>query len=333
MSKKPYIIGAILLLVIIIGGYCYYTHEQSRQNARELTLYGNVDLREVSVAFRQGDRIKEILVEEGDKVTAGDVLAKLDSRDIEFQILQLKAQILAQKNVVNKLHNGSRPEDISQASARVASAYANANLASANYTRQEALYQAGAISVQALDNARANRDATAATLSEATAALNELQNGYRSEDIAEGEAQLAALEASLARNDYLLSEYTLVAPADGVIRSRLLEPGDMAAAGSPVFRLSLNTQKWVRVYVQESSLGGIFEGQAARIVTDSNPDNPLIGQVGYISSSAEFTPKTVQTEELRSALVYEVRIYVDDAYNSLRMGMPVTVIIERAAKK
>ena len=126
----------------------------------------------------------------------------------------------------------------------------------------------------------------------------------------------------------MLDQYVLRAPADGVIRSRLMEVGDMASPQQPVFKISLNTKKWVRAYVKELDLGRIYEGQSANVYIDSNPNKPITGQIGYISSTAEFSPKTVQTDELRTDLLYEVRVYVTDEDNVLRMGMPATVKID-----
>ena len=132
----------------------------------------------------------------------------------------------------------------------------------------------------------------------------------------------------LARQEYLLKETELIAPSDGVIRSRLLEVGDMASPQLAVFKLSLNDKKWVRAYVRETDLGKVHEGQKATVTIDSFPKDPIEGQVGYISGTAEFTPKTVQTDELRTSLLYEIRVYVSDPDNRLRLGMPATVRVE-----
>ena len=118
---------------------------------------------------------------------------------------------------------------------------------------------------------------------------------------------------------------TLTAPQDGVVRSRLVEPGDMVSPERAVYMIGLGSPKWIRAYVPESRLGEIREGMEAKVYTDSDPDEAIKGQVGYISDTAEFTPKSVQTEELRTSLLYEVRIYVEDENNRLRMGMPATV--------
>ena len=184
------------------------------------------------------------------------------------------------------------------------------------------------ISEQEVESARHEADARSAEAKAAEEKLAEAENGARAEDVEASKAQLQALNDELAREAYLLTEYELRAPQAGVIRSRLLEAGDMAGPSAPVFKLSLLDKKWVRVYVSEAELGRVYEGQPARVYIDSRPDAPLAGEVGYIASTAEFTPKTVQTDELRTALVYEVRVYVDDTDNVLRLGMPATVRLE-----
>lgn len=168
-------------------------------------------------------------------------------------------------------------------------------------------------------------EAAAANLENAKAALSLVNMGPRSEDIAAAEAQLSALKAGLENDLYNLSQATLVAPQDGVIRSRLMETGDMASAARPVYLIGLSDPKWIRAYVPESRLGELREGMEADVYVDSFPNEAIKGKVGYISDTAEFTPKSVQTEELRTSLLYEVRIFVDDEKNRLRMGMPATV--------
>jgi HlyD family secretion protein len=157
--------------------------------------------------------------------------------------------------------------------------------------------------------------------------------GPRQEDIDQAKAQLAVAEAELVLLQHQLSETVLKSPIDAVVRSRLLEPGDMASPQRPVFSLAITKPKWVRAYVTEVNLGCIQPGMTANIFTDSHPGEAFNGKIGYISSVAEFTPKTVQTEDLRTSLVYEIRILVDDPQDRLRLGMPATVRLHLAASK
>ncbi|WP_405761226.1 efflux RND transporter periplasmic adaptor subunit [Anaerovibrio slackiae] len=323
--------AVLFLAACLLGLAAYLYHAFCQQdNQEELVLQGNVDVREVSLAFRQSDRILEMLAEEGDRVQKGQVLARLDTRELELQLQRLNAEIAAQQSTVDKLHNGTRPEEIRQAEGNLRQAQAAAEHAAGVYQRKRDIYTSIAgISQQELDNAYHDMEAKQATMSVAEAALQEAKAGPRQEDIAGAEAGLQALRNEQLRYIYLLSQYELQAPDDGVIRSRLLEAGDMASPSKPVFKLSLPGKKWVRAYVPETELGRVYEGQQARVYIDSLPGKAIGGQVGYISGTAEFTPKHVQTEELRTSLVYEVRVYVDDADNVLRLGMPATVRIVR----
>lgn len=323
--------AVLFLAACLLGLAAYLYHAFCQQdNQEELVLQGNVDVREVSLAFRQSDRILEMLAEEGDRVQKGQVLARLDTQELKLQLQRLNAEIAAQQSTVDKLHNGTRPEEIRQAEGNLRQAQAAAEHAAGVYQRKRDIYTSIAgISQQELDNAYHDMEAKQATMSVAEAALQEVKAGPRQEDIAGAEAGLQALRNEQLRYIYLLSQYELQAPDDGVIRSRLLEAGDMASPSKPVFKLSLPGKKWVRAYVPETELGRVYEGQQARVYIDSLPGKAIGGQVGYISGTAEFTPKNVQTEELRTSLVYEVRVYVDDADNVLRLGMPATVRIVR----
>ena len=323
--------AVLFLAACLLGLAAYLYHAFCQQdNQEELVLQGNVDVREVSLAFRQSDRILEMLAEEGDRVQKGQVLARLDTQELKLQLQRLNAEIAAQQSTVDKLHNGTRPEEIRQAEGNLRQAQAAAEHAAGVYQRKRDIYiSIAGISQQELDNAYHDMEAKQATMSVAEAALQEAKAGPRQEDIAGAEAGLQALRNEQLRYIYLLSQYELQAPDDGVIRSRLLEAGDMASPSKPVFKLSLPGKKWVRAYVPETELGRVYEGQQARVYIDSLPGKAIDGQVGYISGTAEFTPKNVQTEELRTSLVYEVRVYVDDADNVLRLGMPATVRIVR----
>lgn len=327
--KKQWKILALGLAVCAAAGCIWHFSRGGARSDKELKLTGNVDVREVSVAFRQSDRIVELLAEAGDKVQKGQTLARLDTRDLTLQLEKVQAEKAVQQSNAAKLHNGTRSEELRQAEERVRQAEAAAEHAALFYQRRQKIFDAvGGVSQQEVDTARFDAEAKAAALGVAQEMLAEAVNGPRREDIQSADAKLQSLAADEARLKYLLEQCELTAPADGVIRDRLLETGDMASPQQPVFKLSLLDKKWVRTYVKETDLGRVHEGQTARIYIDSRPDQPLTGQVGYISDTAEFTPKAVQTEDLRTALVYEVRVYVDDAGDVLRLGMPATVRLD-----
>lgn len=318
-------VATALVAALGVGGFFYY---RANQDDGRLTLYGNVDVRQVSLAFNASERIDSMLAEEGDAVKKGQLLATLRTDTLKLNIAQSKAQIKTQEAVVERLHNGSRPEEIVQAEARQREAAADHEYALLYKRRMQNLYAQSAISKQQLDDANARYKSASGAWDDARAAQHLAEIGPRVEDIKEAEAQLASLEANLKIQEYNLEQSQLIAPLDGVIRSRLQEPGNMVSPQNPVYLISVNEKKWVRAYVSETQLGKVKPGQQAQVIIDSYPDKPLRGSIGYISDTAEFTPKNVQTPELRSDLLYEVRVYVDDTDNVLRLGMPATVTLE-----
>ena len=328
MGGNRKLILAAAVLVVLVGGWFYWQHEkrEEAQAARELRLSGNVDVREVSLAFRGSDRLGELLAEEGDTVKKGQVLARLETKELLLTMAKTRADIQAQESAVELLHNGTRSEEIERARDTMLAARASSDYAQGVMVRRQQIYdEVEGVSRQELDNAISQAASAAAQTAAAEQAYAEAVAGPRAEEIAQAEAQLEALRQELARQEYLLKETELIAPSDGVIRSRLLEVGDMASPQLAVFKLSLNDKKWVRAYIRETDLGKVHEGQKATVTIDSFPKDPIEGQVGYISGTAEFTPKTVQTDELRTSLLYEIRVYVDDTDNRLRLGMPATV--------
>jgi len=308
------------------GAIWWWNHREVPSN--ELLLYGNIDLRQVELPFNDSERIAAVLVQEGDRVQKGQVLARLDTGRLDPQVAQAEAQVATQRQVVERLHNGSRPEEIAQARANVESAKADAANARRQYDRVKRLLDQShgqAVSQQDVDNAQAAAEMAAAKLTANEKALELSVLGPRKEEIAENEARLRAQEAQFAYLCRQLADAQLKAPSDAVVRTRLMEPGEMASPQKPVFSLAIVDPKWVRAYVTEIDLGKVHPGAKAFVTVDSFPDRRFEGWVGFISPVAEFTPKTVQTDELRTSLVYEVRVFVKDASDDLRLGMPATV--------
>jgi HlyD family secretion protein len=327
MNKKVVVFAVIALAAV--GAAAWFLSRPATSD-KDLVLYGNVDLRQVSLAFNGSERIATLHAEEGQLVRAGEVLGELDTKTLTLRLAQSRAQAAAQEQVLGRLKAGSRPEELAQAKAHTAQMQADADLAHQQLDRAQATFKESngrAISQQDIDSAQARAKAADAQLRAARKSEDLVQIGPRKEDIAQAQAQLDAAHADIAVLEHQLSEATLKAPVTAIVRARLMEPGDMAAPQRPVYTLAIASPKWVRTYVKEADLGRVKPGMAASIVIDSQPKSSIPGKIGYISSVAEFTPKTVQTEELRTALVYEVRVLTDDRSNILRMGMPATVHI------
>ena len=324
LMKKPIVM--IVLLAAVAA--CWYGWQHWRPQGQDAgVFYGNIDVRQVSLAFEGSGRVAQVAVEEGDRVQSGQVLAVLDTRTLALQADQAAAQLRAQEENLRRLKNGARPAEIAQARSRLAAARADSQRARREQARLEriATASAGAVSVQDVDRARSAARVAQAAVKERQDALALVQEGARREEIDAAYAQVAAARAQLALLRHQLDQGELRAPVAAVVRSRLLEPGDMASPQRPVLALVVTSPKWARIYVDESSLGQVKPGQVAQLSVDSMPGRTLAGKIGYISSVAEFTPKSVQTEVLRTSLVYEVRVLVDDPDEALRLGQPVTV--------
>jgi HlyD family secretion protein len=331
MKKRIALIA--LMLVVIAGGWFGY-QQWANQKQDPLKIQGDVDIRQVNLGFRVSGRIREMRFEEGDAIRAGDLIALLDEGPYQDQVNLAKAQLAQSEANLTKAINGPRPQEIDQARAQVAQAQANVENADLTFQRESELRKTNAISRQEFDNATAAKDANRAQLRAAQANLALLEAGSRQEDIDAVRAQVQHDKSNLETAQLNLSDCQLLAPSDGVIITRALEPGAIVAAGTSVYSLCLYSPVWIRTYVDERDLGRIYPGMKALVYTDSNPAKPYQGQIGFISPVAEFTPKTVETRELRTDLVFRLRVVVQQPDRYLRQGMPVTVrLVDDGAKK
>jgi len=324
VNAKKRILVVIVIAALAAIGYTIWKQVVEKENASSLTLYGNVDIREVELAFRVAGRLESMRYDEGDTVSAGEVIAELDAGPYRDALAVAEARVAQAGAQVDKFKAGTRPQDIARAQAGVNQAQAAYSNAESDYKRISGLLLTGASSVKARDAAQARRDEARAGLDSAREALALAQEGFRSEDIAAAEADLAAAKAQRAIAETQLDDTKLVAPSNGTLISRVREPGAMLGAGMPVYSLSLRDPVYVRAYVDEPHLGRLAPGAHVTVTTDSS-DKVYDGTIGFISPRAEFTPRSVETTELRTDLVYRLRIVVDKGDEGLRQGMPVTV--------
>jgi len=326
-SKKKRLLIFLALLVVVVAILLYVYPRHRTQQDRLLTIYGNVDIRQVQAAFDDSGRIQRLLVQEGDRVHAGQLLAELDPTRFQDAVARDAALVKAQEQVLARLLAGSRPEEIAEARAEVRANQATLHNAELLWQRQQALAAQQYVPKQSVDNAAAALKTAKANLQRSEQALALAIKGPRKEDIAQARAQLEADRAALALAQRELADTKLYAAEDGVVQDRILEPGDMVNPGVPVFSLALDNPVWVRAYLPEKALGKVRLGMSAQIHSDSFPGQSFSGWIGFISPTAEFTPKTIETTELRTELVYRVRVYACNPQHRLRLGMPVTVQI------
>jgi len=326
MNRKTFLLLPVLF-AIGAGTYWWLQEKDEAEAETSLTLYGNIDIREVRLAFNGSEHIEEIRVQEGDRVKKGELLARLHTERLQATVDEAEAMAEAQQQVLATLEAGSRPEEIRKVQADMEAAKAKAHAAQDTFERRRRLSERKLASSEEVEEAKAAADTAAAQVKATKAALDLVLAGPRREDIAQARARLQAQKAVLALARVQLADAALIAPADGIVRDRILEPGDMASPQTPVLTLALVDPIWARAYLPEPALGQITLGAKATIHTDSYPDKSYEGWVGFISPSAEFTPKNVQTPELRTRLVYSVRVYACNPQGELRLGMPVTVTI------
>lgn len=331
MNRRISII-AVVVAALLVAAFATRGFGLMGDRDDGLTLYGNVDIREVDMAFRVPGRVDSIVVDEGDRVRRGQALAALDQTILDARTGQADAEVEAAAAELARLRSGSRPQEIAQAGARLAAAEVAYQAAQRDFERRRPLVGPGAISRDLWTQTVAQRDRAAAQRAEAREALSLARAGARSEDVAAAQARLAAARAARQSAATDLSDARLVAAVDGTVVTRAVEPGAIVQGGQTVLTLSIDRPLRVRAYVAETDLSRISPGMAVTVTADGNPRR-YRGTIGHIASQAEFTPKTVQTEDLRTDLVYGLRIIVTDPDGSLRQGQPVTVAVPGARPK
>jgi HlyD family secretion protein len=322
------VIAAIVIAAIATGGFGLF----GKRDDGALRLNGNVDIREVDLGFRVNGRIASMAVDEGAKVKQGQLLATLDAATLDSRIAQADAKVSQAEAQLAKLKNGNRAQDIAQARARVASAAALAQDADRDFARRQPLVEPGAISRDVWEQTVATRDKARADLMQAQQALSLMTAGSRQEDIAAAAADVRSAIAARQSAATDLGDARLLASTDGTVVTRAREPGAIVQPGETVFTLAITRPLRVRAYVAESDLSRISPGMKVVVTADGNAKR-YNGTIGYISPRAEFTPKTVETENLRTDLVYQLRIIVDDPDDALRQGQPVSVSVPGARAK
>jgi HlyD family secretion protein len=330
MNRRRNLVIALVIVVLLATGGYFWRQRSANDPLAAFSLSGNVDVHQVELAFRVAGRISQLRVAEGERVEAGALLAKLDPVPFENDVAAATADVAEARAQLDKVTHGYRIEEIAQARAAVAQREADLANARITFARLQDLVTKALVTRQQTDDARARVQESVAQLAAAREQLKLVMRGSRVEDIDAQKAALAAAEARLARAKTALEDATLLSPSSGIIAVRVREDGAIVQSGQTVYTLLLNDPVWIRAYVPQPRLGRIKPGMAVKIEIDSMPGKQYGGTVGFISSEAEFTPKNVETEQVRDDLVYRVRIITQDVDNVFRQGMPVIVRIATA---
>jgi HlyD family secretion protein len=323
---KPNLRVIVPLLVVVIAALIVVPILRRAGERGRLTASGTVEATEAQLGFQVPGRIDSIRVREGDAARAGDALAALDRVEATARRQQTAAALASARAQLDELVRGSRPEEVAQARAGHDAARQRLADAQRDFDRAQELLRTQVVSQQTFDKAKTALDVARAQADQAAEQQRLVVSGPRRERIEAARAQAAQAEAALRAADAGLANMVIRAPFDGVVTVRHREPGEIVPAGSPVVSLMDRSDRWVRIYVSESRIGAVRIGQAASITSDTFKGRTYPGQVVYVSSEAEFTPKNVQTSEERVKLVYAVKVRITgDAAYELKPGMPADV--------
>ena len=374
----------ILIAAVGLGGFLLYRNYHAAPSDR-IMISGNIELEQVNIGFKTAGRVVERTVDEGDKVTKGEVVARLDKdqlmrqRDREMASLAeaqaaldaahtglqmqtetsaadmeaRQADLTTSQSRLSELKSGSRPQEIAQAAAAVASAQSDYDHSKKDWDRAQSLHKDDDISTSQFDQARSRMDSADASLKAAKEREAMVKEGSRSEDIDQANAQVAkasagvksskagALDikrreedvmakqaeiererAQIALIDSQLSDTTAISPITGVVLVKSVDVGEVVAPGTAILTVGDIDHPWLRAYINEHDLGHVKLGSKVRVTTDAFPGKVYDGKVTYISSDAEFTPKQIQTTEERVKLVYKIKIEVDNPQHELKSNMP-----------
>lgn len=326
--RRAVVPGVLVIGILAAGTYLYPRWFNKAPAATELKLSGNIEAHESQVSFRVSGRIVELPVEEGQTMKAEDVLARLDSDDYRQQVAVDKATTDVRHSQLALGLAGSRAQELEAARQAVIDTQADLEQKTKDLARYQALYEKDEVTGQLRDQAATSVTRARAAYDRAQQIYGQLEEGTRKEQIAIDRANVRQSAESLRMSRIRLGYTVLRAPFDGVVLVRQAELGEFVSAGAPVVTLADLDHIWVRVYLPETDLGRVRWGQNVIVRADTWPGKQYRGRVSFISSEAEFTPKSVQTQKERVTLVYRVKVEVENPNRELKPGMPADAYIQ-----
>ena len=320
--------GVVAATVLIVGVFGWWALRDEKGTDRGIRASGTVEATEARLGFQVPGRIVAIEPHEGDRVRAGAVLARLASEELEADVAALRAGVDQARAQLEELDRGPRPQEVARAEAALRAAQEALDDRLRDAERATSLFEGGAVSRETMEKAETAASLARSDLEQARENLELIREGSRPEQRTAQRARVRQAEAALERAEVMLGNAALAAPTGGVVAVRHREPGEIVAAGSPVLTLRSLEDRWVRIYVAGDAIGRVRIGQRAEIRGDAEPDRRYEGEVGFIGTEAEFTPRNVQTADERVRLVYPVRVrIIDDPEVDLKPGLPADVIL------
>jgi len=313
-----------VILVLAVGAWLGYRYWESRvgNDPNRIRVSGSIEVTEAELSFKLPGRVEARLVDEGDLVKAGEVVAKLETSDLAQQVALRQADVQMAQAGLADLLAGARPQELAQAAAAVRQAKADFNRIQDDYDRMKALFEQGSSNQREYDAARTAYDVAQARLETAQEQQKLVQQGPRPDAIKVARARLLQAQEAEKLAEIQFGYATLTSPLTGMVLSKNVEPGEMVAPGSPIVTVGDLARVYMRAYIEETDLGRVKLGQKVRVTTDTYPDKIYEGKITFISPQAEFTPKNVQTKKERVKLVYRVKVDLDNAKLELKPGMP-----------
>ncbi len=326
MKRKKAIVAAAVILAMGAGIAAWFRVHEGKE-VGVIRVSGNIEVTDVDVSFKIPGRLLQRSVDEGMAVAAGQLVARLDSADLERETSMREAELQAAEAVLRELVAGSRPQEVARARAVVASAQAEAERLSRDYERAKALHSRDVISRQEFERAKAAYEVADERRKEAKESLHLVEEGPRREQIEQARARSRQAKEALELSRTRLSYATIASPLAGVVLSKNAEPGDYVAPGTPVVTVGSLNDPWLRAYIEETDLGRVKVGQHVEVTADTYPGKKYAGRISFIAPQAEFTPKNVQTQKERVKLVYRIKVDVANPDMELKPGMPADAAI------
>lgn len=329
--KKRIIIAVFIILLLIIGALVYFG--QKNNQGKELFYSGTIETTQANLSFQVAGRIAQILVQEGQTVTQNQMIAELDRSEFESRFAQARANLeRAQKakkqlETVLEISRKTLPAEVARAKAGVQSAKDTLKNTEKNYRRFEELFSKDVVSEKERDTLKLQYEIAQSRLAEGESVLKLAQGNLTridavKQDIEVAAAQINAVNASLNQAEIQLNYTQLKAPMNGVITSRNIEPGETVTPGREVITLADLSRVDLKIFVDETEIGKVKQGQKVDVKIDTFPDKTYTGYVSFISPEGEFTPKVIQTKKERVKLVYLIKVSIDNPNFELKAGMP-----------